>query len=246
MNWTEQKNKFFEELYLPLFLENGFKKRGWEFYKEIEKDKFAVVVKLNSSGYNMPESASFWILIGLKFNPKFPDKLKKSDIALYKCETNFSIVELLYPEETVKLNEYWYKLGKSYSINIGRKVGDKRIDTSILSGAFTGTEVNTRERVSEHHIKHTCQEFDKKKNLKKQSEYIYRDTDNRYNTTNVDSIEKQLKEDIDKVFNFLRELNDFDSFVRKDTREIISDKLKKEIIEIRMPATNSRSAVSGR
>ena len=232
INWIKQKDKLFEDLYLPLFIKNGFSKRGWEFYKEIEKDKLAVVVKLNSSGNNLPHSASFWILIGLKFNLYFPEKLKRSNMTLYECEVQFSLIELLYPEETtVNLNEYWYTLGKSYNIGLGHEIGSKKVFTSIVSGASTGTNVDTRERISERHIMQVCQEFDEQNNLTKQYEYTYLDTEDRYDTMCIGSIYKQLTEDINKVFTFLKELNNFDSFVRKNTQDIISDKLKKTIIE---------------
>ena len=230
MNWIEQKNKLFEELYLPLFTDNGFKKRGWEFYKEIEKDKFAVVLKLNSSGNNLPESASFWILIGLKFNPKFPEKLKRSDMTLYKSEVQFSIIELLYPKETVELGEYWYDLGESYNIGVGCNIGDKQVSTSEFCGAFTGVGIDTRERISKHHIKHTYQKFDENNNLTEQSEYVYRETEGRYDTMDIDCIYKQLTEDINKFIDFHEELIDFENFRNKNTQQIISDKLKNEII----------------
>ena len=240
INWTEQKKKLFEELYLPLFLENGYKKRGWEFYKEIEKDKFGIVVKLCSSGNNLCDWASFYILIGLKFNSKFPEKWKKSDITLNKCEVQFSIVELLYPEEeeNIELGEYWYHLGNAYKIPLDREIGSKHISESNYYGAFEGTGVDTRERISERHIKHTHQEFDKKSKLTKQSEYVYLDIDDRYDTMNIESVNKQLSEDIHKVIDFLNELNDFDIFAKKDTRKMISDKLKNKIIENRYKTDN--------
>ena len=231
MDWIEQKKKLFEELYLPLFIQNGFQKRGWEFYKVIEKDKFGVVVKLCSSGNNLSDWASFWIQIGLKINSKFPEKLKRSDITLYSCEVQFSIIELLYPEETVVLGEYWYDLGDACQIDIAPAIGSKNISESTFSGAFEGTEITTRERISERHIKYTNQEFDEANNLVEQNEYIYLDTENRYDTMNIESVHKQLSEDIQKVIDFLNELNDFDTFAKRETQKIISDKLKKEIVE---------------
>ena len=233
VNWIEKKQKLFEELYLPLFLENGFKKRGWEFYKEIEKDKLGVVVKLCSSANNSFDEASFYILIGLKINAKFPEKWKKSDITLYKCEMQFSIIELLYPEEeeNIELGEYWYHLGNLCKIPLDPAIGSKYKSESTYHGAFEGKGVDIRERISGRHIKHTHQEFNKKGNLTKQHEYIYLDKNDRYDTLSFESISRQLSEDIHKVINFLSALNDFDTFLKKDTRKMISDKLKNRIIK---------------
>jgi len=233
VNWMEQKQKLFEELYLPLFLENGFKKRGWEFYKEIEKDKFGVVVKLCSSGNNSFNEASFYILIGLKINPQFPEKWKKSDITLYKCEVQFSIIELLYPEEeeNIELGEYWYHLGNAYKIPLDRTIGSKYKSESNYYGEFEGTGVDIRERISERHIKHTHQEFNNHGKLTKQHEYIYLDKNDRYDTLSLESVNKKLSEDIHKVIVFLNALNDFDLFAKNDTRKMISNKLKNRILE---------------
>ena len=231
-NWIEQKTKLFEALYLPLFLENGFKKRGWEFYKEVEKDKFGVVVKFCSSGNNLPCGASFWIRIGLKFNHKFPEKWKKNEITLDKCdEVQFSIIELLYPEETVELGEYWYDLGKIYEFPLDQTVGSKHTQHSTYYGYREGRTETTFERITERHIKTIYQDFDKKGKLIEKKENVVLDTADRYDTMSIESISKQLSEDIHKVIDFLNELNDFDAFVKKDTRKMISDKLKNEIIK---------------
>jgi hypothetical protein len=228
INWTEQKNKLFKELYLPLFTDNGFRKRGWEFYKEIEKDKLAAVINLTSSGNNSFESASFWITIGIKYNPSFPQKLKRSDITLHKCEVQFNIIELLYPKENVKLGEYWYHLGWVYK-DVEQKIGSKHVSESVFYGAGEGKELRIKERISANYIKHTTQKFNKKDKMTAQNEYVYLDTDERYNTCDIISIQQQLEKDIKIVLEFINKLCDMECFANTDTQEIIRNEIKNKI-----------------
>lgn len=236
LDWLVVKRDLFAELYAPIFKENGFSKRGWEFYKELEKDKLAIAVKLTSSGNNMDDSVSFYVWIGLKFNPDYPAKLKKKDITVNICDVGFHITELLYPEETVALSENWYRLGDGWKkihekYGLGPKIGDKKVDRHNYYGYQEGTGIVTSERISENYVKVTQQEFYKNGKLRKQEESIYRDIDNRFDCTDLDNIRKQLTEDIGKVIEFSNVLTDFKTFKSSDTRKIISDRLKAEIIE---------------
>jgi hypothetical protein len=233
MNWINEKNKIFEDFYAPLFLENGFKKRGWEFYKEIEKDKLGIVVKLNSSGNNLSDSVSFWILLGIKFNLNYPEKLKVSNITLYKCEIQFGIMELLYPQEneTVILGEYWYNLGRTHN-SIGKDIGSKEITEHQFYGASEGKEINIKEKISEKYIKYSTQTFNRNNKLLNKKEYIGIDTSNRYDTNNINDIMRQINEDMKMILNFKNEIMEINNFIKTDTSELIPNKIKNKIIKI--------------
>ena len=229
MDWLEQKNKIFSDFYLPLFLNNGFRKRGWEFYKEIEKNKFGIVVKLTSSGYNSFDSASFFISVGLKFNKNDSEILKKSDITLYRCEIEFNVIELFYPEETIELGEYWYHMGgEIYPWDL-KKIGDKYTSESNYYGAFNGRGVTIREKISDKYIKSLKQVFDKNDNLVEEEEYISYDTTFRYDRENINDIMRQIEEDTQKISQFADEISNVNNFLEKDTTKIISNKIKDKI-----------------
>lgn len=231
IDYIDLKNKLFNNLYLPTFLENGYKKRGWEFYKILEKDKYGLVVKLTSSSSNLPDSAAFRISIGIKFNPKPNEKLKLSDINLYSCEVQFNIIHLLYPEEKEFLGEYWYDLGDVYYTGVGKKIGDKMEHIHNVYGARTGYDKHISERISKTHIKSTVQEYDENENLLSERILVYRDTADRYVTTDLNDINRQLSKDLQLVIEFTNVINNIKEFKKKSTEKIISDKIKSEIVK---------------
>ena len=234
IDWLKQKEKIFNEIYLKIFSENGFKKHGWEFYKIIEQNKLCVMVKINSSGNNSDKSVAFWVLIGLKFNKNNHERLKPGDIKLDRCEIQFSIVELLYPkeDETVKKGEYWYWLGgtESEDNQLNKKTGSIDKWESQYYGYDEGREEHIRERISEKYIKYVNREFNENNELIEEDEYIALDTYGRYNRRNIEEIFIKITEDTEKINEFINKLSVINTFIEEDTSDIISNKIKKKII----------------
>jgi hypothetical protein len=230
MDWIKEKNNIFNEIYLKLFLENDFKKRGWEFYKVLEQNKLAVTVKIHSSGYNDEMSAAFWVLIGIKFNKNYPEKLKMSEIKLENCEVQFSIIQILYPAEDIELGEYWYRIGEIYDDKLGKEIGSTKKWSSQYHGYKEGKKEQIQERISEKYIKFKNREYDKKSKLIDEKESIRLDTDNRYDSNNAKEIFLQIQKDTEQILHFVNKLSDMNSFIQEDTTGIISNEVKKEII----------------
>jgi hypothetical protein len=233
MNWIEQKNRIFNEIYLKTFSENGFKKRGWEFYKVIEPNKFAVTVKIHSSGYNDIMGAAFWVLIGLKFNKDYPEKLRMSEITLDKCEVLFSIIRLLYPQETVRMGEYWYRIGHDYAgrDELGKEIGSKHEWNSHIHCTHEYIKKHIRERISDKYIKYTNQELDMDGRLLNQEEYIALNTGDRYDYVNIAEIFSVITKDTDKIIHFINACGNFENFMKTDTQDILPNDIKNEIVE---------------
>lgn len=229
MDWIEEKNILFEKLYQPLLLEKGFKKRGWEFYKIIEKNKLAMVVKLTSYS-GLPDSTSFKVEIGVFIYQN--SQTKTSEITLFNCKIQFNIIKLLYPEDDAFTGNYSYDLGEVYIKEFTENVGDIKILESEVSGAFTGFNVLKIERIAPNYKQNTRSMLDSNRQIVEQEEpYIVRILSNRYDTENLESIYNQLGLDFNKVIEFY-ELIINPNFLTIDTNYLLPFKIKNKIIEL--------------
>lgn len=228
MDWIEEKNKLFEKLYIPILIENGFKKRGWEFYKIIEKDKMAIVVKLTSYS-SLPDSASFRIEVGVLVNNDRNKKIKASDIKLFNCKIQFNIIKLIYPSDYYYTGNYSYILGKEYYSEPTKYIGEVINYESKIQGAFTGFEILKSERIGLEYKRQTKIKLDTNRNIiKEDPPYIVKITSNRYDSENIESIYNQLNEDFYKVIEFYKLLSS-PTFFNINTDDIIPNQIKTEI-----------------
>ena len=98
-------------------------------------------------------------------------------------------------------------------------------------GARTGYDKHISERISKTHIKSTVQEYDENENLLSERILVYRDTADRYVTTDLNDINRQLSKDLQLVIEFTNVINNIKEFKKKSTEKIISDKIKSEIVK---------------
>lgn len=225
-DFKTEKEKIFEEIYHQKLTENGFqRKKKWQYYR-IFDSKYILFVNLYSSSYNSSSEATFSIALNIYFNPtKEKIKISKLENPL-ENSVSFSLLDLIYPEDNCKTErEFRYYLGGDY------KPMPKYTEyNSSFYGAKEGNSKTQISKIDENFLEHKITETNKKGEITKSSQFIIRDTTNRYDTQNIVQIRNVITNDLLKIIAFAKELEDINALIiMNESKPILTKKIIEEI-----------------